>query len=444
MISDNKINQTTLSIQLFTVIVIVLSYFTTRIINIVSALACVAFIISKQPWNQKFALLYFLFPFTSVFTFREGQTSIFMVLRIAIIATLLLYEIRSISAGFILKVLAFTMYCLFVSVGNGIDMLRLLINIVMWIVIINTMQSMVDGDSSLPISRSFSNGVILSAIVGMYVDYIPGMKYDLMENQVISISDNADYVQRFNGLFGDPNLFVVLVCMALWAMFYEYHKGRIKTSEFLVRTITCTVFGMLTYSKSAILFIAFFWICVVFFRNTIKSHMKAIIIFALGFGSVYFLYSNPQWLEGIIYRFTSNDATLSVDRLTTGRSELWSIYMDYMLQTNSWISGNGLGFLVPYGRAAHNLYLQLLYNIGFIGIYFYFILLKSVYKNSPNNKLIVGVDKIGIGAIICLAMIAFFLDLFLLETLYYMLSLCFIYMKKTESSETTEKIGGLR
>jgi len=333
---------------------------------------------------------------------------------------------------------------LYVSIGNGIDMLRLLMNIVMWIVIINTMQSTVDGDSSLPISRSFSNGVILSAIVGMYVDYIPGMKYDLMENQVARISDNADYVQRFNGLFGDPNMFVIIVCMALWAMFYEYHKGRIKTSEFLLRTIACTIFGMLTYSKSAILFVAFFWVCVVFFRNTIKSHMKAIIIFALGFGSVYFLYSNPQWLEGIVYRFTSNDTILSVDRLTTGRSELWSMYIDYMLQTNSWISGNGLGFLLPYGRAAHNLYLQLLYNIGFIGMYFYFILLKSVYKNSPNNKLIVGVDKIGIGAIICLAMIAFFLDLFLLETLYYMLSLCFIYMKKTESSETTEKIGDLR
>ena len=90
------------------------------------------------------------------------------------------------------------------------------------------------------------------------------------------------------------------------------------------------------------------------------------------------------------------------------------------------------------------MYLQLLYNIGFIGMYFYFILLKSVYKNSPNNKFIVGVDKIGIGAIICLAMIAFFLDLFLLETLYYMLSLCFIYMKKTESPKTTEKIGDLR
>ncbi|MBQ4630514.1 MAG: hypothetical protein IJB70_06005 [Clostridia bacterium] len=317
-------------------------------------------------------------------------------------------------------------------------------NIVMWIVIINTMQSTVDGDSSLPISRSFSNGVILSAIVGMYVDYIPGMKYDLMENQVARISDNADYVQRFNGLFGDPNMFVIIVCMALWAMFYEYHKGRIKTSEFLLRTIACTIFGMLTYSKSAMLFVAFFWVCVVFFRNTIKSHMKAIIILAFGFGSVYFLYSNPQWLEGIIYRFTSNDTTLSVDRLTTGRSELWSIYMDYMLQTSSWISGNGIGFLLPYGRGAHNLYLQLLYNIGFIGMYFYFILLKSVYKNSPNNKFIVGVDKIGIGAIICLAMIAFFLDLFLLETLYYMLSLCFIYMKKTESPKTTEKIGDLR
>lgn len=431
LINKTKINTSTLTVQIISVVIILLSYLTTRMVGLIGGIICAGFLVSRASWNQKYSLLYFLFPFAFVFTFKTDQTSIFMILRIALIFSVIMYDFKRITPKIITALMFFCVYVLIVSFSNEIDFLRRLLNIVMWMIIIYFMQLFVNEDNSTPISRSLSNGTIISSFVGMNMELFPGMA-DAMKSSNVSVA--GEIVGRFSGLMGDANMFTILVCMCLWTTYFEFNKNKISITEFVIRTALVVFFGFITFSKSCVLIMAAFFIYVIIARNNIKTMYKFLIILALVVGVSYYIIINPEWFDTMYIRFTGKNSSnaVNINTLTTGRIEIWKRYISYIGQTDSWVFGNGMYFPMPYGRAAHNIILQVLYYIGIIGGMLYINCLKTIYKTTLENYEITGMSNIGIFIFLSLFAIILFLDMMFLETFYYMISLCFIYMKKTK------------
>ena len=83
----------------------------------------------------------------------------------------------------------------------------------------------------------------------------------------------------------------------------------------------------------------------------------------------------------------------------------------------------------------YNIILQILYHIGLVGGVIYVNCFRTIYKTTMHDNEAVGTSNIGIFAFISLFAIMMFLDLIYLELFYYMISLCFIIMKKTQSDQ---------
>ena len=225
-------------IQILTVVVILLAYMTTRSLMLVAGLMCIVFLFMPTRWEEKIALMLFLLPFSMVFKLSEESRSVFMLFRLSIVVCYLLSHKLIFRRNFILIVAVLFLYAVSVSIAHDTDFAIRTVNIILCLLVGYIMQVTITSDDTLLISRSISNGTILSSIVGLNVRLIPNMEKELSSGGDLLI--NGQTVSRFTGLFEDPNLFSVLICISLWAILFEYNKKRIDFTEFMVRTMAAS------------------------------------------------------------------------------------------------------------------------------------------------------------------------------------------------------------
>lgn len=426
-INTNTITSKTLAIQIISAVLIVLSYFTTPYLNIVAGIICFFYIISNIKQVDRFALFFFLFPLSNVFKLQAGQTSIFMVLRVAIVLAILIYDTKKFNnPSLYLMAILTVIYDMCISAGNDVAYVVRLVNIILWLVVIYCMQCEISEDNILPVSRSLVNGTIISCFVGINMDSIPNMRDAVSDIQVYISANLSD--SRFSGLFNDPNIFTVLICMCLWACYLEYSKGNFKTTEFSVRTMLISFFGAITYSKSCILIMSLFWLYVLLSKNKIKPIAKFSIGLFFGLALVYFFAINTEWFEIMTARFGSDSHDL--DTLTTGRTTIWKAYVGYLYQSGSWVWGSGLSPLLPLGRGAHNTILEYVYYVGVVGSFIMYRFFRLTYMQTPSGNRPNATNHSGFMFLLFIFFTMFFLDSLEQEIYYYALALCFIYMKK--------------
>ena len=422
-------------IQTVCFLLVILSYLTTPFLNVIAAVISALYLLSSVSWQDKFSVFFFVFPFAPVMKYNPEATSIFLVLRFAIIISALIYSNKIFNNPKIYLSLFFMiLYDIVVSLGNEGEFFLRLLNLSLWLVIIYCMQAIMTEDDMLPVSRSFVNGMIISSIVGMNLDKIPNMRRAVRD---LSLYVNAELVDsRFTGLFNDPNFYTVLVCVCLWICFIEFKKGNISTMEFAIRNLIVTFFGTMTYSKSCVILLVLFWMYVFLSRSTIKFSTKFVVGIAFSIFVIYFFLINSDWLTNMNARFGMESRT--ADSLTTGRTTIWMNYLKYMYTTGSWVWGNGLSFLFPYGRGSHNTIIQCFYCVGVVGTCIHCMFIKKIYRATPREQLEVkpSGDSIVFLGFIFLTM--FFLDALFQETYYYALSFCFVYMKKYANTSELE------
>lgn len=172
--------------------------------------------------------------------------------------------------------------------------------------------------------------------------------------------------KRFYGLFQDPNYYMALLIIAIALLIKLRLSNEIKRIPFVTTLSAVTVFGFLTYSKTFFLLIAFIYVVYVILQI---RNRRFFLSFALTVGILLTVMVSMQIkdspLQVILYRFST---ATNMDDLTTGRSDLYGRY------TNAIISGVK-SFFIGYGLDAeyltlspHNLYLEILYYLGAIGI----------------------------------------------------------------------------
>ncbi len=127
---------------------------------------------------------------------------------------------------------------------------------------------------------------------------------------------------------------------------------------------------------------------VVFFKYAIKSKngYKTFFMFTFFIAVVYLVFMYSPQTQGIIQKMNSLE---KIDDVTNGRSDLWNITLK--IWRNKPIFGVGINSIVDrYHMSTHNVYIQLLAEVGIVGfvayIYLLYVNIKTAFQFKDENQ----------------------------------------------------------
>lgn len=315
-----------------------------------------------------FAFLFFLFPFALVFKMSPDSSSLFTFVELFSVAIIFLKK-RAISIR-VMVVFIPLLALVTLTMNSILEVLKLFLIFVLYY-LFTTVYDSKDTEKYL---LFFVCGLLSSTVLGIFKEKIPrllsfysDLNYDWL---------NGKYTIRFSGIYNDPNYFSIALVqpLILFALFIIGKKTKHKLLM-IFSGLALIGFGMSTYSKSFYLILGIIFILIML--SDIRKNLVFLVLSALGV--VLLIIWNPRGIfDGIIYRFLSGD-------ITTGRVAIWIEY--WKVISSSWrniLIGVGLG--APYvQKAAHNLYVETVYYIGFIGLILYTVVMFTVSTNRKSQ-----------------------------------------------------------
>lgn len=406
-VSDKK----SVIIEYLIATLVILSYFTNRYISLAAAVIGFLYIIFEKDEHYSISVLLFSLPFSSVFTISDGTTSLYMFLRVACIFKLLFKN--TFPRRYFILLLTFSLYSfLSMALGNTSGMSRI-INLILWFILGLAIVTFYDETRMQVWSRSLAQGTIYSCVIGMNLNMIPNLKNTLILSSYLN-SNTGTIVSRFSGLWNDPNGLTVFIIVSMFACLMAFNSKKINGVEFYIYEILLTIFGLLTVSKSCMLLLVVFW-GYLFFSKSQLDFIQKVSVVIVGVIALYYINNMmSDTISELISRFTS--ASISGD-LTTGRSDLWKMYFDEM-DIGTWAFGKGINAGLPNGKAAHNTLIQIIYNIGMIGL----LMWVGIFAEQNRLSNLVQINKKRIWLpIFALLSTMFFLDGLFLELFYILI-----------------------
>ena len=180
--------------------------------------------------------------------------------------------------------------------------------------------------------------------------------------------DSVD-VMRFSGIFMHPNSLARFCLLGLTLLFVLWQKDKKNlVNYFLMATIA--IFGAMSYSKTY--FIALFFILLFFFLYSFvhSSHKKQFLVstFVVVLGlAVIAIICYPS-LKVVLNRFFIYDETLSFNTITTGRIDIWKMFIrDQKSSVFYIIFGKTYMGNLPLRIGIHSTYLAIFYQYGIVG-----------------------------------------------------------------------------
>jgi len=239
--------------------------------------------------------------------------------------------------------------------------------------------------------------------------------YLLTSREIGWISEN---LIRFQALLSNPNMLAMFCefCMAILLYYVFTKKAKIIDYIFFGGL---GVLGVTTFSKTFLIVLCFM-VCSLVVFSFMQNWKKALIFIGamvLICGIVMFV----AWDFVSIYlsRFIDLDVILHGDRevildyVTTGRSELWSEYLEYMAD-NPFSFLWGMGAVKPRITilSTHNFYLSMFYQFGIIGTgLFISVIVKLIYDYARRHQ--VKISKAIIVPLIVIGLICMVEDIIL-------------------------------
>lgn len=417
-----------LAVEIVSVFLIIGAFFSSNILMLFSAALLSLFILTNNNDSLCIALFFFVLPFSQIF--NAGGSSFLIFLKLAIIIRYF-HRTHTIKKKIFVNIGVFILYSIFGMMINGTasDGYIRVINLVLWFATIYIMSTFSCRDTFFYAGTHFLFGIILSCIVALFADYIPGL------NSMLSSATINSSISRFSGLWNDPNTFSVFMGVGLAIIFLYYSKRLVNLVTFYILAGVLSILALLSLSKMCLFIVILIWIGMLLSNKRISIVQKILIIFGfvgLGFCVNAFI---PDIVSTYLWRFSLDSAnSYSLDSLTTHRSEMWDLYIvDLNTHPVSWIVGNGIGCALPNGRAAHQSVLQVIYNSGIIGV---IILIKTILavcepmKNIFQTYVLKDLKIVFISKfpllIICIGIM--FLDYYFIEYIYFLVYLAIATM----------------
>lgn len=329
--------------------------------------------------KEAFYVLLFIMPFGLIYKYPGVTLSFLTLVEIAMILVILMRK-KSIKATSFFLITLVSLY--FFTRMNTYYMAipKLLVTYMIVMVFIKTYEK----ESITKYVNYFIWGLILSSILGIFKENIPSL--------LSYYSDmNYDYIEgirtlRFSGLFNDPNYFSIALISAMVLLVYLKKYKNYSIGKFYLLFIPLSIMGLLTYSKSFILIYALVLLLEVVLnlkgQHKIHSFLEILLIVILFI--IVFL-GEIEIVNKIFSRFTNSQG------FTTGRSEIWDKYWA-VIESKEIYKWFGLGLDAPYvtEKAAHNLYIEMIYYSGYFGLAVFIISWVIIILTSHKNKMRIG------------------------------------------------------
>lgn len=236
-----------------------------------------------------------------------------------------------------------------------------------------------------------------------------------------------DIVTRHSGYYGDSNFYSAHISAALAGvllLFLAARRGR-ERLLWLILAVALLYCGFLSGSKG--FFVTLAALALVWFIRFLsakgKISGKFFLLATIGAAAWLAISSGifaEQW-EVFLFRFGQSS---TISGLTTGRSELWKIYLDTLLsEPKLLLLGKGFVNVVLYRHASHNTLIQSVYQFGIPGaallfawVYYY---LRKTLHHFPGTTPLLEAAVLLIGVFLpWMALDVLFFDEFFLMPLY--------------------------
>ena len=360
--------------------------------------------------------IFFVMPMANVFKWAPGVQSFFTIIILVYVVLHLVLPRRA-----TLVVMLFAIYILigqiFAGQFNFFRTVKLVCNLLFLSSILN---------KEVEIKN---NEVFLSYIVGNLVSSLFGT----MDSSFFKIEKYigttelgdvaADGMLRFSGLYPDPNYYSVCIIVSLCLLLVLYHRKEVNTFFSLAVAVPMMYFLVITYSKSAVVMLLIFFAFLVYSLTLQKKHFHVlVIVLALLTVTVLALSGRIPLFETVIARFSNatEGDELDVNALTTGRTDIWAMYLKYILSNiKTAVFGDGISVGFYNQMAAHNTYIDIFRHLGIVGGSLLFVSLKMILSESV--VVTKGRNLLNYSVIVCVLIMYFFLsELFYVDTPFHL------------------------
>lgn len=326
--------------------------------------------------KESFYILFFIMPFGLIYKY-PGVTLSFLTLIEMVMIFVIMTRHKKIKASLFFLLTIVSLYFLMRMNTYYMAIPKLLVTYLTVTVFIKSYEK----ESISKYTDYFVWGLILSSIVGVFKESIPSL--------LSYYSDmNYDYIEgektlRFSGLFNDPNYFSIALISAMVLLIYLKKYKNYSNGKFYLFFVPLSIMGLLTYSKSFILIYAFVLVLEVILnlkgQHKLQSFFEIFLIIVL---FIIVFSGEIEIVNKIFSRFTNSQG------LTTGRSDIWERYWA-VIDSKEVYKWFGLGLDAPYvaEKAAHNLYVEMIYYSGYIGLVLFLISWIVIVFSSHKNKI---------------------------------------------------------
>ena len=209
----------------------------------------------------------------------------------------------------------------------------------------------------------------------------------LFDGSLFQVFNDLGSIHRLKLLTANENSLAIYCSLSLSIFVTRIILGRGRLIKNIIFGIIAISVGLSTLSK-CFLIVCTFIILYLFVMLVWKHKLKSLYFILPAFCIVCIMAIIFKTTIGnIISRlFNKLDKELTLSEITTGRSDLWTLYLNNIISSiPNMLFGVGLFSqrLAPIGP--HNLLIHLLYRIGFIGIFMLGVLAYFYYKASNKS-----------------------------------------------------------
>ncbi|MEK3980699.1 hypothetical protein MKY37_16855 [Psychrobacillus sp. FSL K6-2836] len=348
-------------------------------------LIAIGYGIFREGLEGKIKFLLFFCTWIYVLKLEEGGFSFFHLLQLIYLMSCAIFitvNRNKINIKVLLGFLFFVLYILFnfsINASSGLFIvLGFVLNFFTITVAFSTIKN-IDSFNSYVLYYTF--GLSISGIVAMLGEFIPQIKLHIQSmGESFTVYQNDHLYMRFSGLDIDPNYFAfqVLFGISLLIVISGYKKRHLK-ENFLIFILVFMGINTLSKMFLILLILIISFICAIYIKNNIITALKFSFVLMISF-LVMLPLGFINFIKATLFRFSlEGSSTVSI---TTGRSDLWLLYIREILSSlRIFLVGNGFGSGFLGGYAAHNMYLLYCYFLGFIGILILLIFIFTSYRH---------------------------------------------------------------
>lgn len=315
-----------------------------------------------------------LIPFSSLLAAPSGMS---LLIWLCLVAMVWYFVRGQISASATLVLLLVLMnYLIFRMQMNINDFVLCFGHMAMVYVIMNEL----DGNTARIALRGFLGALLISSVYALL------LRNNYRLNALVGAEGEAimgTQIYRFKGLYNDPNFYMTLLVLGLAILLKLKNCDMIRLPLFLLYFVSFTILGALTYSKT--FFLMFIVLCgiTVLWQFWDRKVFKGIFFTVVAVcAALYLIYSPNSPFAVVMERLTTSK---DLDAVTTGRTDVFAMYWRAISENwGTFLFGHGLG-AQGLRKDPHNLYLEIMYYTGFVGVVLYLALCVAIFARTAKQ-----------------------------------------------------------